>query len=51
MPLIIIIKVIKVTLTTDLVIASDAERSEASLAVKSLLLRSHIVTRDNAYLA
>ena len=34
-----------------LIIASDAERSEASLAVEGLLLRSHMVTHDNAYLA
>ena len=33
------------------VIASDAEGSEASLAVGSLRLRSHMVTQDNAYLA
>ena len=32
--------------------ASDAERSEASLTVESLLLRSHtMVTRNNGYLA
>ena len=30
---------------------NDAELSEASLAVASLLLRSQMVTRDNAYLA
>ena len=48
--IIIIIIVIKVTLTNDLVITSDAERSESSLALESLLLRSHMVTRDNAYL-
>ena len=27
-------------------VASDAERSEASLAVESLLLQSHMVTRN-----
>ena len=33
------------------VIASDAERSEDWLAVESLLLRSHMVTRNNGYIA
>ena len=31
--------------------ASDAERGETSLAAESLLLRLHMVTRKNVYLA
>ena len=35
----------------DHIIASDAEGCEASLALESLLLRSHMVTSNNRYLA